>query len=239
MQVPSARTGVAEREHSLLQAGRESLSSASEAPCQGKNCAKLLTSRGPRIYPHDGANGPLGGTAPKYASTVSVSDVPIRVALPGLGNLYNLLGDEFGNGVGAVEPAKCICHASEIMGGRWFRYSRQEPSTKLRRYRRSRYAHFEQGAGTTISSQAAHPRRGAARRRQHRQAIDAASTQHRLSLRRSLRMRPSKDSVSIPSYRLPLFADNRRLLMSSGATGPRRPSLKSRLEISHEERSIH
>ena len=60
-------------------------------------------------------------------------------------------------------------------GGRWFRYSRQEPSTKLRRYRRSGYAHFEEGAGTTISSQAAHPRRGAAHGGELRQAAGAAA----------------------------------------------------------------
>ena len=74
---------------------------------------------------------------------------------------------------------------------------------------------------------------------QHCQALDAASTQHRLSLRRSLRMRSSKDSVSIPLYRLLPLSDIRHLPTYSGATGPRRPSVKSRLEISHEERSIH
>jgi hypothetical protein len=69
-----------------------------------------------------------------------------------------------------------------------------------------------------------------AHRREHRQAIDAASTQHRLSLRRSF-MRPSKDSVSIPLYRLLPLSDIRRLPTYSGATGPRRPSVKSSVEI--------
>jgi hypothetical protein len=47
-------------------------------------------------------------------------------------------------------------------------------------------------AGQALGCTLAHPRRGPADRRHHRQAIDAASTQHRLSLRRSLRLhRPS------------------------------------------------
>jgi hypothetical protein len=53
-------------------------------------------------------------------------------------------------------------------------------------------------------------------------------------------MKPAavEDSVSIPSYSSPLFADNCRLLMSSGATSLHRPYLKASLEISHEDRSI-
>ena len=39
--------GVAEIQHSLLQRGGESPSPASEAPCQGEDCAKLLTLRRP------------------------------------------------------------------------------------------------------------------------------------------------------------------------------------------------
>ena len=48
-------------------------------------------------------------------------------------------------------------------------------------------------------------------------------------------MRPSKDSVSIPLYRLLPLSDIRCLPTYSGATGPRRPSLKSRVEILKSE----
>ena len=83
-----------------------------------------------------------------------------------------------------------------------------------------------------------HPRRGPAHRRQHRQAIDAASTRHRLFAEKFIRRAAVEGFGLDTSYSFPLFADNRRLLMSSGATSLHRPSLKPRLEISHEDRSI-
>ncbi len=52
MRDPSSKDGAAESEHSLLQGGGDSPTLASKAPYQGEDCAKLLTSRGLRIYPY-------------------------------------------------------------------------------------------------------------------------------------------------------------------------------------------
>ena len=64
----------------FLQGGGESPSCASKASCQDGDCAKLLTSRGLRIYPHADASAPHWDSA-GYSHTVDVGgSAAIKIA---------------------------------------------------------------------------------------------------------------------------------------------------------------